>query len=267
MVGTVTTGVVLRTGKSGMSLSQDGAYEGTSTAASGGQQVPVDLATMLSDVAQSLQQEPDLQETLQAIVDAAVEAIPGAQHVSVSSVTKRREVHTLATTDDLPKAVDQAQYETGQGPCLDTLYEQRTERIPDMAAEERWPAFTARAQDLGVGSMLSVQLFVRGADLGALNMFSGETEAFGEESEHVALLFASHAAVAMAGAQEREQLREGIEFRDLIGQAKGILMERFTITGEQAFQVLTRVSQHNNRKLRDVATELVQQGTLPHLPR
>jgi GAF domain-containing protein len=250
-----------------MSNNQDGAHGVTSTATTGEHQVPGDLATMLSDVAQSLQQEPDLQETLQGIVDAAVEAIPGAQHVSVSSVIKRREVHTRASTDDLPKAVDQAQYETGQGPCLDTLYEQRTARIPNMAAEERWPAFVARAKDLGVSSMLSVQLFVQGADLGALNVFSEEIEAFGEESEHVALLFASHAAVAMASAQEKEQLRSAIEFRDLIGQAKGILMERFKITGEQAFQVLTRVSQHSNRKLRDVATELVEHGTLPHLPR
>ena len=246
---------------------QDGAEGVTATATTGDHQVSGDLATMLSDVAQSLQQEPDLQETLQGIVDAAVEAIPGAQHVSLSAVTRRREVHTRAATDNLPRAVDRAQYETGEGPCLETLYEQRTARIANMTVEERWPAFTASARGLGVGSMLAVQLFVQGEDLGALNVFSEEVEAFGEESEHVALLFASHAAVAMAGAQETEQLRSAIEFRDLIGQAKGILMERFTITGEQAFQVLTRVSQHSNRKLRDVATELAENGTLPHLPR
>jgi GAF domain-containing protein len=236
-------------------------------AASTEEQLLGDLASMLSDIAQSLQHEPDLQETLQGIVDTAVGAIPGAQHVSVSSVIKRREVHTLVASTDLPKAVDQAQYETNEGPCLDSLYEQRTARIPDMTVEQRWPAFTARAQDLGVGSMLAVQLFVRGADLGALNIFSQQVQAFDEESEHVALLFASHAAVAMASAQEKEQLQSAIEFRDLIGQAKGILMERFKITGEQAFQVLTRVSQQSNRKLREVATELVEQGTLPHLAR
>lgn len=171
-----------------------------------------DLATMLSEVAQSLQHEPDLQETLQGIVDAAVDAIPGAGHVSLSSVIKRREVHTLASTSDLPDAVDQAQYDTGQGPCLDTLYEQRTARIPAMASEQRWPASTARALELGVGSMLAVQLHVQGA----LNIFSEEAEAFGEEPEHVALLFASHTAIAMIGAQEQQQLRSAIEFRDLI---------------------------------------------------
>jgi AmiR/NasT family two-component response regulator len=115
--------------------------------------------------------------------------------------------------------------------------------------------------------MPSVQLFVRVADLGALNISSAEVAAFAEESEHVALLFASHAAVAMASAHQREQLQSAVEFRDLLGQPKGIVTERFGITCGQAFQVLTRVSQHGNRKLRDVATGLVEQGTLPHLPR
>jgi len=233
----------------------------------GGHEVPGDeLATLLSDVAQSLQQELDVQDTLQAIVDAAAEAVPGAQHVSLSVVIGRREVQTRASTDELPEAVDQAQYETEQGPCLDTLYEQRTARIPNMAAEERWPAFTARAQNLGVGSMLAVQLFVQGEDLGALNLFNAEPEAFDEESEHVALLFASHAAIAMADAQQQDHLRQAIEFRDLIGQAKGILMERYKLTADQSFQVLTRASNRGNRKLRDVAVELAEQGTVPELP-
>lgn len=226
-----------------------------------------DLATLLSDVAQTLQQEEDVQHTLQSIVDAAVEAVPGAEHASLSSVTRGREVRTRASTHDLPREVDRVQYETGEGPCLDTLYEQRTARIPDMAAEDRWPTFAAQARELGVGSMLSVQLFVQSEDLGALNLFNEQIQAFDEESEHVALLFASHAAVAMAGAQEKEQLKAAVEFRDLIGQAKGILMERFKISGDQAFQVLTRVSQNSNRKLRDIAAELAEQGTLPNLPR
>ena len=219
-----------------------------------------DLATLLSDVAQSLQHEDDVDDMLQSIVDAAAEAVPGAQHASISAVTGRREVETRASTDGLPRAVDHAQYETRQGPCLDTLYEQRTARIPDLAEEQRWPAFTDRARGLGVGSMLAVQLFVEGEDLGALNILSSEAGAFDEESEHVALLFASHAAIAMAGAQEAEQLRAAIAFRDLIGQAKGILMERYRLTGTQAFQALTQVSQSSNRKLRDVALQLVEEG-------
>jgi hypothetical protein len=133
-----------------------------------------------------------------------------------------------------------------------------------MAVEERWPDFVARATDYAVGSMLSLQLFVRGDDLGVLNLFSSQPNGFDDESEHVGLLFASHAAIAMSGAQEKEQLRSAIEFRDLIGQAKGILMERYKISSDRAFQVLTRASQTRNRKLHDIAFELVTQGSLDH---
>ena len=239
-----------------------GERSSTHDLASGGHRGLSDLATVLTDAAWSLQQEQDVQHTLQAMVDAAVDAVPGAQHASLSSVVRRREVCTRAASHDLPRAVDRAQYETGQGPCLDTLYQQRTARVPDMAAEARWPEFAARALELGVGSMLSVRLFVRGEDLGALNLFNADAAGFDEESEHVALLFASHAAIAMAGAQQQEQLRAAIEFRDLIGQAKGILMERYKITADQAFQMLARTSQNSNRKLRDVAAHLADQGTI-----
>jgi len=99
-----------------------------------------------------------------------------------------------------------------------------------------------------------------------LNLFNAEPEAFDEESEHVALLFASHAAIAMADAEQQDHLRQAIEFRDLIGQAKGILMERYKLTADQSFQVLTRASNRGNRKLRDVAVELAEQGTVPELP-
>jgi GAF domain-containing protein len=128
--------------------------------------------------------------------------------------------------------------------------------VPDLASEQRWPDFSARAAALGVGSMLSFQLFVEGDNLGALNLYSSESDAFDDESEQVGLLFASHAAVAFADAQKLDQLNSAVETRDLIGQAKGILMERYRISAEQAFRVLTRVSQQRNRKLRDLAAEL-----------
>lgn len=224
------------------------------------------LAHRLSDLARTLEQEDDLPETLQAIVHAAAGTIPGAQHASISAVKARREVVTLAATGELPRAVDRAQYETGQGPCLDSLFEQRTVRLSDVGAEERWPQFCARAAERGMGSMLSLQLFVDGDDLGALNLHSEAVNAFDDDSEHVGLLFASHAAVAMAGAQEQNRLREGMHTRDLIGQAKGILMERFNIDAEQAFRLLVKASQDRNQKLRDIAHQLAHTGDLTAPP-
>jgi hypothetical protein len=227
------------------------------------------LAQQLSELARDLEYEDSLQDTLDRIVHAAVDNVPGAQFAGISEVQDRREIRTPADTGEVVAEADRAQYETGQGPCLDSVYEEQTVRLPNMRTEKRWRAFTQRAADLGIGSMLSLQLYVIGDSLGALNLYNSSPDAFTDESEHVGLLFASHAAVAMAGAQKREQLNRAMETRDLIGQAKGILMERHRVTGAQAFTLLVRASQATNNKLRDVAAELVATGELrsPHRQR
>jgi GAF domain-containing protein len=220
------------------------------------------LAEKLSELARSMQDETGLENTLTAIVYAAAETVPGADEASITAVTGRREVRTVAASGELAPAVDQAQYETGQGPCLSSLYEHQTERLSDMWDCQRWPDFAARASKLGVGSMLAAQLYVEGDNLGALNLHSREPDAFSDESEEVALMFAGHAAVAFAGAQAQEHMEAAVSRRDVIGQAKGILIERYKITGDQAFALLVRVSQRTNTKLRDVADYLVRSGQL-----
>ena len=221
------------------------------------------LAWRLSELARTLQAEDGLDKTLRQIVDTAVDTVPGAQHASISKIQRRREVKTLAATGELPRAVDHAQYDTGEGPCLDTLYDEQTARLSDLTTEQRWPKFTARARELGVGSMLAVQLFVEQDGLGALNLQSTRTNAFDDNSEHVALMFAAHAAVAMAHEQEQQDMRAAVSTREVIGQAQGILMERFKITADMAFRLLVRVSQDTNRKLREIADELTATGQLP----
>lgn len=188
--------------------------------------------------------------------------MPGVEYASISVVRKRREIYTRAATGELPRVVDQAQYDTGQGPCLTRLYEQQAVRLTDVDSETRWPEFTARARAVGLRSMLAIQLYVTGEDLGALNLQSTRPDAFTDESEQVGLLFAAHAAVAMAGAQEQQHLRTAVDSRDLIGQAKGILMERYKISGYEAFRLLVVASQTTNIKLSEVATYLTETGLL-----
>ena len=156
--------------------------------------------------------------------------------------------------------MDALQSEVGQGPCLDSVYEEQTVRVPDMRAEKRWPKFTARAAELGAASMLSFQLYVEGDNLGALNLYGRQRNGFTDESEQVGLLVASHAAVAFADAQKLSQVTAAIANRDLIGQAKGILMERHKLTADQAFRLLVRASQTTNRKLHEIADELTRTG-------
>jgi transcriptional regulator with GAF, ATPase, and Fis domain len=217
---------------------------------------------MLSEVARSLQDEPTVQRTLDAIASAAVGTVPGARHAGLMVVRGRRHIDTRAGTGTVVQEVDRAQYDTGQGPCLSAIYDQRTVRVSDLAADGRWPEFARRACALGVRSMLSFQLFVEHDNLGALNLYSEFVDAFTDESEHVGLLFAAHAAVAMSDAQQHEQLDRAAAVRDLIGQAKGILMERHRLTADQAFMTLVRVSQSTNTKLVDVARHLTDTGEL-----
>lgn len=222
-----------------------------------------DLATHLGRLARELQQEVDLQATLDAIVHAAVDTVPGAEHASITSVVRRDRLIVRASTDELARQIEQSQLDLGEGPCVDTLLEQATVRMDSVAAERRWDGFAARAEELGVQSMLCLRLFVRGGELGALNLHSTRPHAFTDVSEHIALLFATHAAVAMAGAEVQEQLRDGLERRDIIGQAMGILMERYGLTAERAFAVLARLSKHTNRKLHLLAEELVRTRLMP----
>lgn len=222
-----------------------------------------DLAMQLSEVARGLQKQDDPDETLVSIVRAAIDLIPGAEEGSISAVMGRRQVLSHAASSDLPKIVDGIQDDVGQGPCLDAVFEQQTVRVPDMASEQRWPKFAQRAAEQGAASMLAFQLYVEGDNLGALNIYARTPGAFDDESEHVGMLFASHAAIAYAAVRKQSQLLRAVGTRELIGQAQGILMERHRITPDAAFGRLVRVSQDLNRKLRDVADHLVSTGELP----
>jgi hypothetical protein len=111
--------------------------------------------------------------------------------------------------------------------------------------------------------MLSLQLFVEGDNLGALNLYARTPNAFTDESEQVGLLFAAHAAIAYAGVRKEAQLAQALASRDIIGQAKGILMERYKVTAECAFLMLARASQITNTKLQNVAADLARSGSLP----
>lgn len=240
----------------------------SSRAASAADQGPTsvnDLAKQLGRLARSLEAEDDTGAMLDDVVAAAVELIPGAESASISEVVARRQITSPHRTSDLPERVDAIQMETGEGPCLDAAYNHQTVRVPDLRHEQRWPRFARRAYEAGAGSMLSFQLYVQGDTMGALNLYNREPDGFDDESEQIGLLFASHAAVAFADAQKLDHLDRAVASRDLIGQAKGMLMERYRIDGDGAFRVLARVSQASNRPLRDIAQELVATGRLAML--
>ncbi len=216
------------------------------------------LGAAMGELARTLQHEHASEHaTLDAVTAAVVEAVPGAEHASISLVVRGKTVESRAATDPLAERIDARQTELGQGPCLDAVWEQESVHIPDMAAESRWPRFTAAAVEAGIGAMLCFQLFVADAKLGALNLYASRAGAFDAEARFTGLMFATHAAVAITGARQEETLSAALAHRDVIGQAKGIVMERFHLDAPRAFALLTRLSQTENIKLRDIATQLV----------
>jgi GAF domain-containing protein len=224
-----------------------------------------DLTEQLAAAARDLSAE-DVEDTLDKAVALAVDLIEGCDACGVSLVRRGKSVDTPAYTDEKVLRGDQLQYELQEGPCMDAVWEHDIVISSDLANDHRWPAWAPRVVDeLGVRSMMCVQLFIdQEKTLGGLNMYSWETDAFtmdGDRNEALAL--GAHVAVALAAAQQIEGLTTAINNRTIIGQAEGILMERFGIDADRAFAVLQRVSSTTNVKLHRVAAELVETRQLP----
>jgi GAF domain-containing protein len=188
-----------------------------------------------------LRTELDLTDTLAGIVKAAVDAVPGTEDAGLALV-QHGQIRTVAQTSARIKQADHLQYRLAEGPCVDAVWQHRIFRVDDMVEESRWTRFAPAMTDLGVRSMLSFRLFLAGDTLGVLSLVSSRPRAFDSDSEHVAELFATHAAVALAGSQAEAQLETALNTRGLIGTAKGILAERHQITSEQAFRLLLGAS-------------------------
>jgi GAF domain-containing protein len=207
--------------------------------------------------------ESDLNGVLETVADLAKRTIPGAAEVSVTLVRSQK-AQTAAFTGDLALRLDESQYETGRGPCLDASAAASTISVPDMTGERRWPHWTASARENGVGSSVSIGLPVQDPVTGALNIYATEPNAFDSDAVVVARTFASYAAVALANAHLydatatlAQQLQAAMESRAVIEQAKGIVMSDRRCTADEAFAILTKLSQDTNRKVRDVASALV----------
>ena len=216
-----------------------------------------ELAQRMGELALRLQDEDSRDGTLRAIVHAALDLVPGTKWAGISLIQGKR-VTVEASSHNLVFELDQLQCDFGEGPCLSAIGHQHTVRVADLAGPgQRWPRFTAAAVERGVRSMMSLRLFVRRETLGALNLYAGEPDAFAPHAEIMADLLAQHAAVALAGAIHEHDLNAALVNRDLLGQAKGILMQRDRLTALQAFQLLVRTSQDTNIKIAEVARWLI----------
>lgn len=215
------------------------------------------VAEMFGHVARLLAGHESTQVTLETIVCLAVENLHSCEFAGISLVEGGR-ITSPASSNDVPRIVDRIQSEVGEGPCLDAIKEREVFQTPDLAAEERWPRFAGRANDeTGICSILSIRLFVEEDTMGSLNLYATEKDAFDDTDVAFATVFAAHASVALAAVRREEHLERKAKTRDLIGQAKGILMARSGIDEDQAFDLLRRASQRQNLKLVTVADHIV----------
>lgn len=224
---------------------------------------PRKTADAFADVARNLLDQGSVQATLKEITELAVTEISGCRSAGISLLNGDGMITTPSATDTLVERADQLQYTTGQGPCLETIHDRQVYIIDDVRQDARWPVFATEVANLGVRSMMSHQLYTRREVLGCLNLYSTELKAFDRASAEIGQALAAHAAVALASAQNNARLREAMQTRSRIGEATGILMERYKVTSEEAFALLVKASQNLNTKLRDLAEDLVETGALP----
>lgn len=207
--------------------------------------------------------EADLHGTLTAVLTSATTAIRGADHAGLNLLT-RGGFEPQATVGKAPPPLDELQKRTGVGPCIDASRDQVRIDVEDMADDARWPQFATAAVGLGVHAMLCVPLWVDDRRLGSLSLYAESRGAFDTTAKRLADLYATHSALALLEAQRTEQMRRALANRDLIGQAKGVLMTRYRITADDAFDRLRTASQRTNRKVVAVAEIVATTGDLPH---
>jgi GAF domain-containing protein len=228
------------------------------------------LVEQFTVLTRSLLDASTVGEALERVIVACTKAIPAVDVASVTLRTPDGKFYTPVETHEIAYELDQVQYATSEGPCVDAA------RLPgpalaysdDLAVDEDWPVFGPAAAERGMGSLLSTALLpdARPPRLtGALNLYSRTVRGFSVEDRATALLLATHASLALAATQAHTsaelnavQLKKAIDTRDVIGQAKGILMHRRGITADEAFDVLRRTSQQLNVKLADLAVTLAE---------
>jgi GAF domain-containing protein len=197
-----------------------------------------------------------------AVCAEAVRLVDPARHAGVILAIGRRHLEVVAATSPVPQQLDELQQREGAGPCLDAARSQGVVRIEDVATDARWPSFAEQATAAGVRSMLCLPLHVDTSLFGTLSLYADTPRAFKDITESVARVLAVLAAITLSESRGRANLERALESRDLIGQAKGIIMQARRVTADEAFALLVRRSQETNTKLLDVAEAVVHTGVV-----
>lgn len=218
---------------------------------------------IVRDLAELLQQldrrhSADTEAVLDELTASSLTHMPNAQHAGITVARPDGSLRTVAATDGYPVLLDEIQQRHQAGPCLTAAYQHQLIRVDDVAHERRWPNFCREVADrTAIRSILAFQLFATDGTIGALNFHAERPHAFDDDDVELGLALATNTALVWHMVRRDEQFRSALATRDVIGQAKGMIMERFDIDAVQAFELLRRLSQKSNTALVDLAQRLV----------
>ena len=214
----------------------------------------------IAELVQELHSRPDTDSdtVLAELVEHAAIEIPGAQYAGVTVTRNSKHIDTPAATHKWPILLDEIQQRHREGPCLTAAWEEKTIHVADLETDARFPLYRRDAlEQTPIRAIMAFQLFIADETMGALNVYAEQPHVFDQGSRAIGLVFAAHSSVAWNAARRDEQFQRALSSRDTIGQAKGMIMERYGVNAVQAFEVLRKLSQDSNVPLVQVATELV----------
>ena len=222
-----------------------------------------DLSERALDLSRVNYGDTDLEAVLRVVIGQAKDRIPHCDEASITLMSKGN-FATPVETDEIARRADELQYKLDEGPCVDTAKTGEPHVLEAVSGDTKWPRYASQVRSIGIGSSLGLPLLASDRPIGALNVYSSSERVFDQDDKRFALDLADQAGVVIANAvafQEqgllRDQLQQAVETREMIGKAIGILMERESISDEEAFSMLRVASQNSNIKLRDIAAEVV----------
>jgi GAF domain-containing protein len=214
----------------------------------------------IADIVRDLHARPeaDADTVIAELAEHAAVEVPGALYAGVTVTRDQKHVDTPAATHPYPLLLDKIQQRHREGPCLESAWDEETIHVPDLENDQRWPSYRRDAlAETPIRSIMAFQLFIADRTMGALNVYAEQPRAFDEESKTIGLIFAAHTSVAWNTARRDDQFRRALASRDIIGQAKGMIMARYGVNAVQAFDMLRKLSQDSNTPVTQIAAELV----------
>lgn len=199
----------------------------------------------------------DAEVTLPDLIGGALKSVPAADYAAITVAHRHGDIETAAATHHYAVALDDIQRRCHQGPVISAGWEQSVVLVADLATEARWPHYRRQAvESTPVRSVMCLQMFADRKTLADLVFYADRPDAFDDDAVEVGCVYAAHAALAWRLMSRDEQFRQALASRDIIGQAKGMIMERYEIDATQAFELLKRLSQNMNIPVVEVARRL-----------